>query len=159
MSAEFHKKRSINTVNHFKFLLILTVSAAVLGSGKSGALATVWNIFETQPCLQLHRVRVAQRDDRNLSNSKGTLKEGSAISVDPDDVVGIPKAEARRRFILNKIYRVQEGTTPDDLFIVDEKANKWAVEDVSEATADATTNSVAQIVSGNGRVWAPSQKF
>jgi len=35
------------------------------------------------------------------------------------------------------------------LFIVDEKANKWAVENVSEATAGATTNSVAQIVSGN----------
>jgi hypothetical protein len=82
MSAEFHKKRSINTVNHFKFWLILTVSAAVLGLGKSGALATVWNISETQPCLQLHRVRVAQRGDRNLSNSKGTLKEGSAICVD-----------------------------------------------------------------------------
>jgi len=41
------------------------------------------------------------------------------------------------------------------LFIVDEKANKWAVEDVSEATAGVTANSVAQIVSGNGRVWAP----
>ena len=79
MSAEFHKKRSINTVNYFNFLLVLTVSAAVLGLGKSGPLATVWNISETQPCLQLHRLRVAQRDDRNLSNSKGTLKEGSAI--------------------------------------------------------------------------------
>jgi len=45
------------------------------------------------------------------------------------------------------------------LFIVDEKANKWAVEDVSEATAGATTDSVAQIVSGNGRVWALIQKF
>jgi hypothetical protein len=56
--------------------------------------------------LQLHRVRVAQRGDRNLSNSKGKLKEGSAICVDLDDVVGIPKAEARRRFILNKIYLV-----------------------------------------------------
>jgi hypothetical protein len=142
MSAEIHKKSSINTVNHFKFLLILTVSAAVLGSGKSGALAAVRNISETQLCLQLHRLRVAQRDDRNLSNSKGTLKEGSAISVDPDDVVGIPKAEARRRFILNKIYRVQEGTTADDLFIVDEKANKWAVEDVSEATAGAKLRSI-----------------
>jgi hypothetical protein len=43
--------------------------------------------------------------------------------------------------------------------MVDEKANKWAVEDVSEAAAGATTNSVAQIVSGNGRVWAPVQKF
>jgi hypothetical protein len=74
MSAEFHKKRRINTVNHFKFWLILTVSAAVLGLGKSGALATVWNISETQPCLQLHRVGVAQRGDRNLSNSKGTIK-------------------------------------------------------------------------------------
>ena len=104
-------------------------------------------------------MRVAQRDDRNLSNSKGTLKEGSAISIDPDEVTGIPKTEARRLFILNKIYRVQEGTTADDLFIVDEKANKWAVEDVSEATEGATTRSVAQIVSGNGRVWALIQKF
>ena len=93
-------------MNYFKFWLILTVIAAVLGLGKSGALATVWNISETQPCLQLHRVRVAQRGDRNLSNSKGTLKEGSAICVDADDVVGIPKAEARRRFIRNKIYLV-----------------------------------------------------
>ncbi|MEG4508108.1 hypothetical protein QUA81_31535 [Microcoleus sp. F6_B4] len=151
--------RSINTVKHFKFLLILTVSAAVLGLGKSGALAAVSNISETKPGLQLHGVRVAQRDDRNLSNSKGTLKEGSAISIDPDEVTGIPKAEARARFILNKIYRVQEGTTPDDLFIVDEKANKWAVEEVSEATMGATTHSVAQIVSGNGRVWALIQKF
>lgn len=146
-------------MNYFKFLLIFTISAAVLGSGKSWALAAVWNISENEPGLQIHGVRVAQRDDRNLSNSKGTLKEGSAISVDPDDVVGIPKAEARRRFILNKIYRVQEGTTAEDLFIVDEKANKWAVEDVSEATMGPTTNSVAQIVSGNGRVWALIQKF
>jgi len=146
-------------VNHFKLLLILTAFAAVLGLGKNGALAGASNISETEPSLQLRSVRVAQMDDRNLSNSKGTLKEGSAISVDPDDVVGIPKAEARRRFILNKIYRVQEGTTADDLFIVDEKANKWVVEDVSEPTAGATTNSVAQIVSGNGRVWALIQKF
>ncbi|MEG4421571.1 hypothetical protein QUA70_23725 [Microcoleus sp. LAD1_D5] len=146
-------------MNHFKLLLILTISAAVLGLGKSGALAAVLNISETEPGLKLHGVRVAQRDDRNLTNSKGTLKEGSAISIDPDEVTGIPKAEARQRFILNKIYRVQEGTTADDLFIVDEKATKWAVEDVSEATMGPTTNSVAQIVSGNGRVWALIQKF
>ncbi|MEG4352692.1 hypothetical protein QUA74_23510 [Microcoleus sp. LAD1_D3] len=146
-------------MNHFKLLLILTISAAVLGLGKSGALAAVLNISETEPGLQLHGVRVAQRDDRNLTNSKGTLKEGSAISIDPDEVTGIPKAEARQRFILNKIYRVQEGTTADDLFIVDEKATKWAVEDVSEATMGPTTNSVAQIMSGNGRVWALIQKF
>ncbi|MEG5017915.1 MULTISPECIES: hypothetical protein [unclassified Microcoleus] len=146
-------------MNHFKFLLILTISAAVLGLGKSGALAAVWNISENEPGLQIHGVQVAQRDDRNLSNSKGTLKEGSALSIAPDEVTGIPQAEARQRFILNKIYRVQEGTTADDLFIVDEKANKWAVEDVSEATMGPTTNSVAQIVSGNGRVWALIQKF
>ena len=145
-------------MNHFKFLLILTVSAAVLDLEKSGALATVSNISENQPCLQLHCLRVAQRGDRNLSNSKGTSKKGSAIWVDPDDMVGIPKAEAWRRFILNKIYLL-EGTTADDSFIVNEKANKWAVEDVSEATAGATTNSLAQIVSGNGRVGAPIQKF
>ena len=36
--------------------------------------------------------------------------------------------------------------------MVDEKANKWAIEDVSEATAGATPNSVAQIVPGNRRV-------
>ncbi|MEG4252871.1 hypothetical protein [Microcoleus sp. Pol10D4] len=109
--------------------------------------------------MPIHSVRVAQRDDRNLSNSKGTLKEGSAISIDPDEVTGIPKAEARARFILNKIYRVQEGTTAEDLFIVDEKATKWTLEDVSEATMGATTNSVAQIVLGKGRVWALIQKF
>ncbi|MEG4058713.1 MULTISPECIES: hypothetical protein [unclassified Microcoleus] len=146
-------------MNHFKLLLTLTAFAAVLGLEKSGALAAVLNISDNEPGLQLHGVRVAQRDDRNLSNSKGTLKEGSAISIDPDEVTGIPKAEARQRFILNKIYRVQEGTTSDDLFIVDEKATKWAVEDVSDATMGATTNSVAQIVSGNGRVWALIQKF
>ncbi|MEG4500579.1 hypothetical protein QUB05_25835 [Microcoleus sp. F10-C6] len=146
-------------VNHFNILVILTVSAAVLGLGKSGALAAVLNISETNPGLQLHSLQIAEKSDRNLSNSKGTLKEGSALSIDPDEVTGIPKAEARQRFILNKIYRVQEGTTADDLFIVDEKANKWAVEDVSEATEGATTHSVAQIVSGNGRVWAPIQKF
>ncbi|MEG4109610.1 hypothetical protein QUA04_26400 [Microcoleus sp. S13_C5] len=146
-------------MNYFKSLLILTVSAAVLCLGKSGVIAAVWNISENEPGLQLHGWRVAQRDDRNLSNSKGTLKEGSAISIDPDEVTGIPKAEARQRFILNKIYRVQEGTTADDLFIVDEKATKWAVEDVSEATMGPTTHSVAQIVSGNGRVWALIQKF
>ncbi|MEP6487676.1 hypothetical protein NDI43_04365 [Microcoleus vaginatus GB2-A3] len=159
MSAASHKQRSINTVNYFKLLLILTVSAAVLGLGKSGALAAVWNISKTEPGLQLHSLQIAEKSDRNLSNSKGTLKEGSALSIDPDEVTGIPKAEARQRFILNKIYRVQEGTTADDLFIVDEKANKWAVEDVSEATEGANTNSVAQIVSGNGRVWALIQKF
>ncbi|MEG4067336.1 hypothetical protein QUA42_08265 [Microcoleus sp. Pol11C2] len=159
MSAESHKQKSINTVNSFKFLLIWTAFAAVLGLEKSGALAAVWDISETEPYLQLHGVRVGQRDDRNLSNSKGTLKEGSAISIDPDEVTGLPKAEARTRFILNKIYRVQEGTAADDLFIVDEKATKWAVEDVSEATRGATTHSVAQIVSGNGRVRALIQKF
>lgn len=149
----------MKTVHYFKPLLILTAFAAVLGLGKTGALATVSNISETEPCLQLHGVRVAQREERNLTNSKGTLKEGSAISIDPDQVTGIPKAEARRRFILNKIYRVQEGTTADDLFIVDEKANKWAVENVSDATEGATTHSLAQIVSGNGRVWALIQQF
>ncbi|MBD1883866.1 hypothetical protein [Microcoleus vaginatus] len=159
MSAASHKQRSINTVNYFKFLLILTVSAAVLGLGKSGVLAAVWNISKTEPGLQLHSLQIAEKSDRNLTNSKGTLKEGSALSIDPDEVTGISKAEARQRFILNKIYRVQEGTTADDLFIVDEKATKWAVEDVSEATMGPTTNSVAQIVSGNGRVWALIQKF
>ena len=104
-------------MNHFKLLLILMGFAAVLGLEKSGALAAVSNISETEPCLQLHGVRVAQKEERNLTNSKGTLKEGSVLSVDPDEVTGIPKAEARTRFILNKIYRVQEGTTADDLFI------------------------------------------
>lgn len=146
-------------MSYFKLLLILTAFTAVLGLGKSAALAALGNISEIQQSSQIHRLQIAAKTDRNLSNSKGTLKAGSALSIDPDEVTGIPKAEARRRFILNKIYRVQEGTTADDLFIVDEKANKWAVEDVSDATEGATTHSVAQIVSGSGRVWALIQKF
>lgn len=159
LRAAFNTQTRIITVNNFKVLLILTACAAVLGLGKSGALAAVSNISETKPCVQLHSLQISEKIDRNLSNSKGTLKEGSALSVDPDEVTGIPKAEARQRFILNKIYRVQEGTTADDLFIVDEKANKWAVEDVSDATMGPTTHSVALMVSGNGRVWALIQMF
>ncbi len=149
----------MKTVDYFKPLLILTVFAAVLGLGKSGGLAAEWNISETEPCLQLHNVQIAKKTDRNFKTSKGTLKPGSVLSVDPDEVRGIPKADARRRFILNKIYRVQEGTSADDLFIVDQKANKWAVENVSDATMGATTHSVAEIVSGKGKVWALIQKF
>ncbi|PSB52012.1 hypothetical protein C7B67_08755 [filamentous cyanobacterium Phorm 6] len=146
-------------VNQFKSLLILTASAALLGLEVNEAIAKASNISASRSDSQLHSVQVAEKSDRNLTNSKGTLKEGSAISIDPDDVTGIPKAEARRRFILNKIYRVQEGTTADDLFIVDEKANKWAVEDVSDATMGPITHSVALIVSGDGKVWALIQKF
>jgi hypothetical protein len=146
-------------VHYFNSLVIFTVLAAVLSLGKTGALAAVGNISKTEHSLQFYSVQIAEKSGRNLSNSKGTLKEGSVISVDPDEVTGLPKAEARARFILNKIYRVEEGTTADDLFIVDEKANKWAVEDVSDATEGATTHSVARIVSGNGRVWALIQKF
>ncbi|MCC3468747.1 MAG: hypothetical protein JGK37_22870 [Microcoleus sp. PH2017_06_SFM_O_A] len=146
-------------MNYFKPLLIFTAFAAVLGLGKSGALAAVWSISETQLSLPLHRVQIAAKSDRNFKTSKGTLKPGSVLSVDPDEVRGLPKAEARRRFILNKIYRLQEGTAADDLFIVDEKANKWAVENVSDATMGATTRGVAEIVSGKGKVWALIQKF
>jgi hypothetical protein len=115
-------------MNYFKPLLILTAFTAVLGLGKTGAVAGAGNISEIQLSLPLHSVQIAAKTDRTFKTSKGTLKPGSVLSVDPDEVRGIPKAEARRRFILNKIYRVQEGTTADDLFIVDEKANKWAVE-------------------------------
>lgn len=146
-------------MHYFNFLVIFTILAAVLSLGQTGALAAVGNVSETEHSLQFPSVQVAEKSGRDFSNSKGTLKEGSVISVDPDEVTGIPKAEARARFILNKIYRIQEGTTADDLFIVDEKANKWAVEDISDATEGATTVSVAQIVSGNGRVWALIQKF
>jgi hypothetical protein len=146
-------------MNFFKPWLILTASAALFGLEAHGAIGNSSNISPTTPNFQLHTVHIAKNNKPNLSNSKGTLKIGSAISIDPDDVTGIPKAEARRRFILNKIYRVQEVTTADDLFIVDEKANKWAVEDVSDATEGATTHSVALMVSGNGKVWALIQKF
>lgn len=145
-------------MNYFKPLLIFTAFAAVLGFGKTVAIAAVGNISETES-WQLHSLQIAAKSDRNFKTSKGTLKAGSVLSVDPDEVRGIPKAEARRRFILNKIYRVQEGTAADDLFIVDEKANKWAVENVSDATMGATTRSVAEIVSGKGKVWALIQKF
>ena len=146
-------------MNSFKPLLILTACVALLGLKVHGAIATVSNLSDSvlsdRPCS----AQVAEKTGPNLTNSKGTLKEGSAISIDPDGVTGIPKAEARRRFILNKIYRVQEGTTADDLFIVDEKANKWAVEDVSDATMGPITRSLALMVSGDGRVWALIQQF
>lgn len=146
-------------MNYFKPLLILTAFAAVLGLGKTGALAVVWNLSETQLSLPLHSVQMAAKTDRNFKTSKGTLKAGTVLSVDPNEVSGMPKAEAQSRFILNKIYRVQEGTAADDLFIVDEKATKWAVENVSEATMGPITHSVAQIVSGKGKVLALIQKF
>jgi hypothetical protein len=128
-------------VDYLQLLVIFTVFPALLGLGKIAALAAVWNISETEPSLQLHRVQILAKGDsprriaslaRTFKTSKGTLKPGSVLSVDPDEVRGIPKSEARSRFILNKIYRVQEGTTADDLFIVDGKANKWGVENVSE---------------------------
>lgn len=146
-------------MNPFKPLLILTVFAALLSLGTNRAIANISNLSDRVQGDRPSSAQAAAQTERNLSNSKGTLKEGSVLSIDPDEVTGIPKAEARRRFILNKIYRVEEGTTADDLFIVDEKANKWAVEDVSEATMGATTRSVALMVSGNGKVWALIQKF
>jgi len=146
-------------VNQFNSLLILTASAALLGLEVNEAIAKASNISASRPDSQLHRVQVAKKTERNFKTSKGTLKAGSVLSVDPDQVRGIPKADARRRFILNKIYRVQEGTSADDLFIVDEKANKWGVENVSDATMGPTTHSLAEIVSGKGKVWALIQKF
>lgn len=146
-------------MNNVKRLLILTASAALLGLGAPEAIANLSNLSDRVQGDRPSSAQVAAKTERNLSNSKGTLKEGSVLSIDPDEVTGIPKAEARRRFILNKIYRVEEGTTADDLFIVDETASKWAVEDVSDATMGATTNSVALMVSGNGKVWALIQKF
>ncbi|MFB8798762.1 MAG: hypothetical protein U7126_32065 [Microcoleus sp.] len=154
-----HLFRSLIAVNYWKTWVILTASATLLGWQAYGAIASVSNLSYPVPRERPGHPQVAGKTQPNLSNSKGTLKEGSAISIDPDEVTGIPKAEANQRFILNKIYRIQEGTTANDLFIVDEKANKWAVEDVSEATMGPTTHSVAQIVSGNGRVWAPIQQF
>ncbi|HSF72881.1 MAG TPA: hypothetical protein VLA84_03665, partial [Microcoleus sp.] len=68
-------------MNHSKFLLILTALAAVLGLERSGALAAVSNISETEPCVQIHSLQIAEKIDRNLTNSKGTLKEGSALSI------------------------------------------------------------------------------
>ncbi|WP_293126493.1 hypothetical protein [Microcoleus sp. bin38.metabat.b11b12b14.051] len=77
----------MKTGHYFPPLLVLTALTAVLGLGKSGALAAVWNILETEPCWQLHRVQMAAKGDRNFQTSKGTLKAGSALSVDPDEVI------------------------------------------------------------------------
>ncbi|MEO6862955.1 MAG: hypothetical protein ABI180_15695 [Microcoleus sp.] len=95
-----------NTVSYFKLLLILTAFTAVLGLGKSATLAALGNISEIQQSSQIHGLQIVAKTDRNLSNSKATLKT-SAISVDPDEVTGIPKAEARRRFILNNTIFVK----------------------------------------------------
>ncbi|MEG3861485.1 hypothetical protein [Microcoleus sp. herbarium12] len=146
-------------MNHFKPLLILTASAALLGLEVNEAIANVSNISGSLLDSQIYSAEVSEKRDRHLTNSQGTLKKGSAISVDPDQVRGIPKAEARTRFILNKIYLIQEDTTADDLFIVDEKANKWVVKDVLYATEDATNKSAALIVSCNANVWAVIENF
>ncbi len=146
-------------MNFFKSWLILTASAALLGLEVHGAIGNSSNISPTTPNLQIHAIHIAKSNKPNLSNSKGTLKIGSAISIDPNDVTGISKAEAKKRFILNKIYRLQEGTSADNLFIVDEKATKWAVENISDATMGPITRSVALMVSGDGKVWALIQKF
>jgi hypothetical protein len=63
-------------MNYFKPLLIFTAFAAVLGLEKSGALATVWSIYETQLSLPLHRVQIVAKSDGNFHTSKGTLKVG-----------------------------------------------------------------------------------
>lgn len=146
-------------MNNFKHFAILIVFAAAIGLAAKEAIATVSNLSDSVPSDRPRSAQVAAKTQPNLTNSKGTLKEGSAISIDPDEVTGIPKSEARRRFILNKIYRVQEGTTADDLFIVDEKANKWVVKDVLYATEDATNKSAALIVSCNANVWAVIENF
>jgi hypothetical protein len=152
-------KSKVNSVKKIKHFAILT--ASVVASSLAANTAVVAGAKSSEPASsdRIYNVQVAEKSDRNLSNSKGTLKEGSAISIDPAEIIGIPKAEARQLFILNKIYRVQEGNAADDLFIVDEKANKWAVEDVSEATMGPVTHSLALMVSGNGRVWALIQQF
>ncbi|MGB8690369.1 MAG: hypothetical protein WCD53_23975 [Microcoleus sp.] len=146
-------------MNYWKTWVILTASAALLGWEAYGAIASVSNLSYPVPSDRLGNAQVAAKTQPNLSNSKGTLKKGSAISIDPDEVRGMPKAEAKQRFILNKIYRIQEGTSPQDLFIVDEKATKWAVENVSDATMGPITHSVVLMVSGKGQVWALIQKF
>ena len=145
-------------MNSFKPLLILTACVALLGLGADTALAAVSNLSDRVPINPLNSAQIAEKTGPNLSNSKGTLKEGSAISVDPDQVRSIPKAEARTRFILNQIYLIQKDTA-DDLFIVDEKANKWVVKDVLYAPEDATNKSAALIVSCNASVWAVIENF
>ncbi len=146
-------------MNYFKLCVILTATSTLLGWEAHGPIDPSLNISPTTPDLQIQTVHIAKKNNPNLSNSKGTLKIGSAISIDPGEVTGISKAEAKQRFILNKIYRIQEGTSPQDLFILDEKATKWVVENVSDATMGRITHSVVLMVSGKGKVWALIQKF
>ncbi|MGE5658631.1 MAG: hypothetical protein ACM37W_18690 [Actinomycetota bacterium] len=139
--------------------LVLLTGIAIFSAGIKASPATTPNLATLSSSLPSNNGLIADNHSRNFSNSKGTLKEGSGLSIDPEEVTGGSKAEAQSRFILNKIYRVQEGTAPDDLFIVDEKATKWEVQEVSEATMGATTHSVALLVSGSMKVWAVIQKF
>lgn len=79
-----HLKIDANTVKNFKHFAILTASAAAFALAANTALAAVSNIAisnisEAASSDRLYSVEVAEKSDRNLSNSKGTLKEGSAI--------------------------------------------------------------------------------
>jgi hypothetical protein len=53
----------MKTVHYFKPLLILTAFAAVLSLGKTGALAAVGNISETEYSLHLRSVQIAEKSD------------------------------------------------------------------------------------------------
>lgn len=144
-------------MNRVQTLLLLTVSLIVFCVNPQSELKA--NLKTAATTLMPQDSPLMVSEARQFSTSQGTLKEGSAVTIDPAEVTGISQQEAEERFILNKVYRVEEGTAADDLFIVDEKANKWAVEEVSDATMGATTQSVALLVSGNGKVWALIQKF
>ncbi|MBP0014673.1 MAG: hypothetical protein J7545_12840 [Roseofilum sp. SBFL] len=83
---------------------------------------------------------------KDFTNRNGTIREGSRIMVDASDESNIPEYLRNRIFVINKPYVVQEGVFYDDLFIVDERGNKWDVMAVSP-------NNLVWLQSGDLNVW------
>lgn len=87
-----------------------------------------------------------------FTNAHGKVHRGTAISIDPSEVIRMPRQLARRSFTINKIYRVQEGVNVDDLFIVDDLYRKWNIQQLDSRRGIA-------LESGKAFVWGFVQKF
>lgn len=134
-----------------KIQSLLLVSPLVLFSGLEIAQAAHLTGLDRAD-LPENTVLLAEKVDARFTNKNGTVKEGIALAIDADEVINVPNELKNKLFILNKIYRVQEGTFYDDLFIVDERGAKWQVEQVD-------SKNQVYLKSGDMSVWALIQQF
>ncbi len=131
---------------------LLLVSPLVLFSGLKITHAVDLTALDQASHTPDNTVLLAEKVDARFTNKNGTIKEGTAISIDGDEIINVPDNLKNKLFILNKIYRVQEGTFYDDLFVVDERGVKWSVEQID-------SNNLVYLKSGEMTVWALIQQF